>query len=96
MTENKRYLNIIPSGIQDTETGKIIHGSKIGDLLNEQDEQIKELEERNQRQYDSLKKISDLMYARDWKTLEQIVEGWEQTEKQLKREWSTYGDDSND
>ena len=43
MTE-KRYLNIIPSGIQDTETGKIIHGSKIGDLLNEQDERIKELE----------------------------------------------------
>lgn len=46
MTE-KRYLNIIPSGIQDTETGKIIHGSKIGDLLNEQDERIKELETDN-------------------------------------------------
>ena len=44
MTE-KRYLNIIPSGIQDTETGKIIHGSKIGDLLNEQDERIKELQQ---------------------------------------------------
>ena len=46
MTE-KRYLNVIPSGIQDTETGKIIHGSKIGDLLNEQDERIKELESEN-------------------------------------------------
>ena len=46
MTE-KRYLNIIPSGIQDTETGKIIHGSKIGDLLNEQEERIKELESEN-------------------------------------------------
>ena len=42
MTE-KRYLNIIPSGIQDTETGKIIHGSKIGDLLNEQEKTIKHL-----------------------------------------------------
>lgn len=48
MTE-KRYLNIIPSGIQDTETGKIIQGSKIGDLLNKQDERIKELEQENKR-----------------------------------------------
>ena len=78
MTENKRYLNIIPNGIQDTETGKIIHGSKIGDLLNEQEETIqtqkdyiirmghgtiveemKRLKERNQRQYERLKELTD-------------------------------------
>lgn len=48
MTE-KRYLNIIPDGIQDIETGKIIRGSKIGDLLNEQEERIRELEKENER-----------------------------------------------
>lgn len=45
MTKNKRYLNIIPNGIQDTETGKIIHGSKIGDLLNKQEETIQRLKQ---------------------------------------------------
>lgn len=39
----KRYFNIIPSGIQDIKTGKIIRGSKIGDLLNEQEEEINTL-----------------------------------------------------
>lgn len=45
---------------------------------------IKELEERNKRQYDSLKKISDLMYVRDWKTLDGIVEDWEESDRLLK------------
>lgn len=49
-----------------------------------QKRKIKELEERNKRQYDSLKKISDLMYARDWKTLDGIVEDWEESDKLLK------------
>ena len=45
----KRYFNIIPSGIQDIKTGKIIRGSKIGDLLNEQEERIRELETKNKQ-----------------------------------------------
>ena len=56
---------------------------RIIDLLNEKEEQIKELEARNKRQYYSLKKIFDLMYARDWKALESIVEDWEEFDKLL-------------
>ena len=55
-------------------------------------EEMKRLKERNQRQYERLKEITDLMCARDWKTLETMVDDWEQAEKQLEREWGTYSD----
>ena len=57
MTE-KRYFNIIPNGIQDIETGKIIHGSKIGDLMNEQEEKIQQLKREKER-YKRLSEIRD-------------------------------------
>lgn len=53
---------------------------------------IKELETRNNRQYERLKEITDLMMERDWKSLEKMVEDWEEAEEQLKREWGTYGE----
>ena len=52
----KRYLNIIPSGIQDTKTGKNIHGSKIGDLLNEQEETIQRLKTIREEQIQTILK----------------------------------------
>jgi len=59
-------------------------------------EEMKRLKERNQRQYERLKELTDLMFKRDWKTLETMVDEWEQAEEQLEREWGTYGDDRND
>ena len=53
-------------------------------------ERINELEERNQRQYNRLKELGDLMLKRDWKTLEQIVDEWEKQEELLQSEWGTY------
>ena len=59
-------------------------------LLNEQEETIQELEQRNQRQYNRLKEITDLMFKRDWKTLENMVKEWEKQEELLQAEWGTY------
>ena len=61
-------------------------------LLNEQSEQITELKQRNQRQYNRLKELGDLMLKRDWKTLENIVEEWEKQEKLLNQEWNNCED----
>lgn len=48
---------------------------------------MRELETRNKRQYERLKEIGDLMFARDWKTLELMVDAWEKQEKILQEEW---------
>lgn len=65
---------------------------QISNYLNEQDETIQELKIRNERQYEILQAITDLMCARDWESLEKIVEGWEETDKRLRAEWGIYGD----
>ena len=48
-------------------------------------EEMKRLKERNQRQYKRLKEITDLMFKRDWKTLELMVDEWEKEEEQLQK-----------
>lgn len=48
-------------------------------------EEMKRLKERNQRQYERLKELTDLMFKRDWKTLETMVDEWEKEEKQLQK-----------
>ena len=57
-----------------------------------QKRKMQELEERNKRQYNRLKEITDLMSKRDWKTLEQIADGWEKQEELLQAEYGSYGD----
>ena len=48
-------------------------------------EEMKRLKERNQRQYKRLKEITDLMFKRDWKTLNDMVDEWEKEEEQLQK-----------
>ena len=53
--------------------------------------ECRELKERNQRQYNQLKEITDLMSKRDWEALESIVEDWEESDRLLQAEWDAYG-----
>ena len=48
-------------------------------------EEMKRLKERNQRQYKRLKELTDLMFKRDWKTLNDMVDEWEKEEEQLQK-----------
>lgn len=73
--ENKRLKEIIED--------------KIGTIL-KQKRKIKELEERNQRQYDRLKELTELMYERQWEKLENMVDDWEKADELLEQEWGTY------
>ena len=57
---------------------------------NELNERIKELEERNQRQYNRLKELTELMYERQWGKLENMVEEWEKQDELLQAEWRDY------
>ena len=91
--------------------GEFISNSEIVDILNEQEEEIKELEkcreklfirerdtknecrelkERNQRQYERLKELTELMYERQWGKLENMVDEWEKEDELLQAEWRDY------
>ena len=62
-----------------------LEANSLCKLLNEQDERIKDLETRNNRQYERLKNIGDLMFKRDWETLNDMVDEWEKEEEQLRK-----------
>lgn len=68
---------------------EVLGQSEEIEILSNENQQLKQ---RNQRQYNRLKEITDLMFKRDWKTLEQIVEEWEKQEELLQKEWHNYGD----
>lgn len=91
--------------------GEFISNSEVVDILNNQEEEIKELEkcreelfirerdtknecrelkERNQRQYERLKELTELMYERQWGKLEDMVEEWEKADELLQAEWRDY------
>jgi len=93
MTENKRFvfIGLDKRVLKDNVTGEshwvveYTQRERILDLLNEQEEKIQELKQRNNRQYERLKELTDLMFKRDWKTLETMVDEWEKEEEQLQK-----------
>ena len=96
MTENKQFYYMAGVIFDNTKDKKewgiplydLDKGLMIVDLLNTQCERITELESRNNRQYESLKELTDFIIKRDWKSLESIVEDWKKTEQLLEREHS--------
>ena len=56
-------------------------------------QKIQDLEERNKRQYNRLKELTELMYERQWGKLENMVEEWEKQDELLEQEWGTYYED---
>ena len=68
---------------------EVLGQSEEIEILSDENQQLKE---RNQRQYNRLKEITDLMFKRDWKTLEQIVEEWEKADELLEQEHGNCGD----
>lgn len=88
MTEKERFMIDDAGTLIDKDTRNTYdYVSEVCPILNKQEERIKELETRNKRQYDLLKKLSDLMYKRDWKSLEKIVEDWEESDRLLQAEF---------
>ena len=94
--ENKRLKEIIEDKI-----GTILKQKrKIQELercreelfIRERDtkNELRELKERNKRQYDRLKELTELMYERQWGKLENMVDEWEKADELLQTEWGDY------
>ena len=68
---------------------KTIREEQIETIL-EHKRKMQELEERNKRQYNRLKELTELMYERQWGKLENMVDEWEKQDELLQAEWRDY------
>lgn len=57
--------------------------------LAEENEQLKQ---RNNRQYEQLDRLYNLIEQKDWRALNDILDDFKKCDEQLRREWGTYGD----
>ena len=57
-------------------------------LLNENEE----LKQRNNRQYEQLGRLYDLIEQKEWRVLTDIIDDFKKSDEQLQKEWRTYGD----
>lgn len=51
-----------------------------------------ELKQRNNRQYEQLGRLYDLIEQKEWRVLTDIIDDFKKSDEQLQKEWGTYGD----
>ena len=93
MTENKRFLIDDAGELIDLENHKFIdYGDECCKLLNELSDENEELKQRNNRQYEQLGRLYDLIEQKEWRVLTDIIDDFKKSDEQLQKEWGTYGD----
>ena len=65
---------------------------KTYELLNELADENEELKQRNNRQYEQLGRLYDLIEQKEWRVLTDIIDDFKKSDEQLQKEWGTYGD----
>ena len=65
---------------------------KTNELLNELADENEELKQRNNRQYEQLGRLYDLIEQKEWRVLTDIIDDFKKSDEQLQKEWGTYGD----
>lgn len=64
------------------------YGFEVG-RLEEENEQLKQ---RNNRQYEQLSRLYNLIEQKEWRVLTDIIDNLKKSDEQLQKEWRTYGD----
>lgn len=59
------------------------------DKLQDENEQLKQ---RNNRQYEQLSRLYNLIEQKEWRVLIDIIDNLKKSDEQLQKEWRTYGD----
>lgn len=99
MTE-KRFINDIDDGkLIDTkgELSTIHYSDKVDfyelwEFLNKLNDENEQLKQRNNRQYEQLGRLYDLIEQKEWRVLTDIIDDFKKSDEQLQKEWGTYGD----
>ena len=99
MTE-KRFINDIDDGkLIDTkgELSTIHYSDKVDfyelwEFLNKLNDENEQLKQRNNRQYEQLGRLYDLIEQKEWRALTDIIDDFKKSDEQLQKEWMIYGD----
>lgn len=72
--------------------GDCLEAEEIVDLLNCLNDENEQLKQRNNRQYEQLGRLYDLIEQKEWRVLTDIIDNFKKSDEQLQKEWRTYGD----
>ena len=104
MTENKRFrLGYVCGdyGLIDNDEWIDFHSMSENseknvklciNKMNELADENEELKQRNNRQYEQLGRLYDLIEQKEWRVLTDIIDDFKKSDEQLQKEWGTYGD----
>ena len=95
MTEKRfefREINELPilPKCYDTEKQEYANLFECVGWLNELYRENEQLKQRNNRQAKQLDNLYHLIEKQDWKTLNGLIQEFQECEEQLQREWRTY------
>lgn len=76
--------------IDEDHTDRPLRNDILVDLLNNQDDKIKELQERNDRQRKRLDNLYELIFNRDYDGQEELIKKLEEYEQSLQEERELY------
>ena len=72
--------------------GDCLEAEEIVDLLNCLNDENEQLKQRNNRQYEQLGRLYNLIEQKEWRVLTDIIDDFKRCEEQLQKEWRTYDD----
>lgn len=84
----KKYGSLSDIHLLIEDNGNDMTYQEVVDLLNENEQ----LKQRNNRQYEQLGRLYDLIEQKEWSVLTDIIDDFKKSEEQLQKEWGTYGD----
>lgn len=93
MIENKRFVIVDSQNFYDTFEKRYyssIDANDLCELLDKQEEKIKELQERNNRQYNQLTHMWECIRNKDYETLQKEWVELEEADKLLQEEFKCY------
>ena len=81
------------TGVYDNQNNRELkNASQVITELNALHEENEQLKQRNDRQAKQLDRLYHLIWEKDWRTLTDILDDFKRCEEQLQKEWGTYGD----
>ena len=86
LNEQHETIQVLEKYLDNMRCGALTDDKRIKELY-EENEQLKQ---RNNRQAKQLDRLYRLIEQKDWRTLNDILDDFKRCEEQLQREWRTY------
>ena len=84
----RKYGSLSDIHLLIEDNGNDMTYQEVVDLLNENEQ----LKQRNNRQYEQLSRLYNLIEQKEWRVLTDIIDNFKKSDEQLQKEWRTYGD----